>query len=172
MTGKRAFLIWWIGGLGAFAMTVWLSSALVIADVPGGILDHQSAGDAAGIDVIQHAWRDSGLIGRALVSMAADLIFIGTYGIGCVLGGRYFRQAGGRFLQGLGLAIAWAGTLFLLSDYGETIAQAIQLYRFAGDDTLAGLAALLQPVKALSFVFTFVAVLAALALERLRHRKA
>ena len=54
---KRTAIIWWVSGLIAFAITIYLGSPLAIEAVPGGILDHQQATDAAAVNAIQSAWQ-------------------------------------------------------------------------------------------------------------------
>ena len=154
MVSKRRFLIFWIGGMIAFAVVISLGQPLSIAEAPGGILDHQAAGTAQNVDYIQQAWAREGLSNTAFSSMLADLAFIGIYGIGCVLGGLYFRAQGVGNLKRIGTFALVSGLVFLLTDYGETIAQIIQLYRYEGSDALAGIAAMMQPVKFVSAALT------------------
>ncbi len=163
---KRTALLWWVGGLIAFAITLTLHAPLVIDGVPGGILDHQRAPDAATVDAIQRAWSNDGLLSSAATAMISDLIFIGIYGIGCVLAGLYYRSRRSRVLSGLGWVALASGLVFLVTDYGETISQFIQLRNFAGDDQLASFASTLRPIKMAAWIGGFLAVLAALAVER------
>ncbi|NVE93823.1 hypothetical protein [Altererythrobacter lutimaris] len=167
MISKRSFLYWWIGGLIAFAITLYLHTPLVVEGVPGGILDHQAAPDAATVDAIQGAWREYGVMDQARIAMISDLIFIGIYGIGCVLGGLYFRRLSSVFVRALGWVALAGGVAFLITDYGETVSQLIQLTQGAGDDTLAGIASGLRPIKIASFIAAFVAILAGLIAARL-----
>lgn len=149
-----------------FAGALVLHAPLAIEAVPGGILDHQAAPDADAVDRIQSAWDSAGLIQQAQMAMIADSVFIGVYGIGCVLGGLYFLRSGLVILKGLGLLILIAGLVFLGSDYGETIAQLIQLISLRGDNGLAWLASTLQPIKVVSWIVTFLTILMALIWER------
>lgn len=166
MSPKRAFLWGWIGGLVAFAIVVALSLPLVLTAVPRGIIDHQAAGTAMQVDRIHSAWALAGVYGQARTAMLADLAFIGIYGVGSVLGGRWFMRSSQRRVRLLGMLALGAGVVFLASDYAETISQLVQLVRHAGDDRLARLAALSQPVKAVAWLASFGAIAAALILER------
>jgi len=144
---KRAFVIWFFGGLAAFAVTIYFHLPLITAGVPEGIAEHQRAPDAATVDAIQSAWKSAGVMGAARIAMITDLIFIGIYGVGCVLGGLYYRARSTNTLRILGRVALASGVVFLITDYGETIAQFIQLSRDAGDDQLAGLASTLRPIN-------------------------
>lgn len=155
---KRRFLIFWIGGMIAFAVVVSLGQPLSIAEAPGGIIDHQAAGTAENVDYIQQAWAREGLSNTAFSSMLADLAFIGVYGIGCILGGLYFRAQCASNLKRIGTLALVSGLVFLVTDYAETIAQIIQLYRYEGSDTLAALAATMQPIKFVSAGLTVLLV--------------
>ena len=162
MTLRRAFLWFWVGGLVLFAGVIALGMPLVLTEVPGGILDHQAAGSAAEVDRIQSAWQAAGLSNQASIAMFGDLVFIGIYGLGCVLGGLYFRRSEVSWMRAAGSMALIAGAVFLITDYIETIAQFIQLQKFAGDDTLAELAATVRPAKMLSWVMGTVSILVAL----------
>ncbi|MXO90503.1 hypothetical protein [Pontixanthobacter aquaemixtae] len=170
MVQRKTFLMWWIGGLIAFAIVIAMSLPLGITEVPGGIADHQAAGDAATVNAIHAAWTEAGVMEQARYSMIGDLVFIGIYGIGATLGGLYYRAAGTGFLRHLGTVIAIAGAVFLLTDYGETIAQFIQASANAGSDELAGFAATVRPPKMIAFMVSFLGVLLALALEWKQRR--
>lgn len=166
MTLRRGFLWCWLGGLAAFAVVILLSLPLAVPEVPGGIMDHQSAGSAAEVDRIQRAWEAASLWPQARLAMIGDLVFIGIYGIGAVLGGRWYLRSTRSVLRVLGgLALA-SGALFLATDYTETNSQLIQLLQRAGDDDLAALAATVRPVKMAAWVTSFVVLIAALLLER------
>jgi len=168
---KRTAVIWWVAGLTAFAITIGFHLPLVTEGVPGGMAEHQSAPDAATVDAIQQSWRSDGLWNAAAIAMITDLIFIGIYGIGCVLAGIYYRGKGG-ILSLLGWGALASGAVFLVTDYGETIAQFIQLMRFAGDDDLASFASTLRPIKMFTWTSGFVTVLAALIVDRVSSRAA
>ena len=172
MSLKRAFLLSWIGGLVLFAIVIILSLPLILTAVPGGIGDHQAAGSAAEVDRIQAAWAAAGLYGQARIAMIGDLVFIGVYGIGCILGGRWFMTSPVSRVRMLGLAALMAGSTFLLTDYIETICQFIQLVQAAGDDTLAGTAAAVRPVKMAAWILATLAIILALAIERKSPRPA
>lgn len=168
---KRAFLIWWVAGLLAFAIAIVLHLPLAVEGVPGGIGDHQSAPDAATVDGIHEAWRRAGVYSQARWAMIADLIFIGIYGVGCVLGGLHFRQLGSPFVRALGWVALAGGATFLVTDYAETIAQFVQLTNGTGDDSLARLASTVRPIKIASFIAAFMAITTALILARLSYRR-
>ncbi len=167
---KRKFLCWWFGGIAAFAIAIWLHVPLITESVPGGIGDHQRAPDAATVNAIQTAWRADGLLGRARMAMFADLVFIGIYGIGCVLGGLYYRANEHLVLKIIGWTVLASGIVFLVTDYAETIAQVFQLLNFEGDDTLASLASTCRPPKMVSFIAAFIGLCLALVVERISSR--
>ena len=167
---KRVALGWWIAGLVAFGIVIWLGMPLAIETVPGGILDHQHAPDAEAVNRIQHAWRDAGLLGTARNAMIGDLVFIGIFGIGCVLCGLHYRAREQVVLRALGWTALMAGLIFLVADYGETISQLVQLVRIDGDDDLATIASGLRPIKVAAWIGGFLAVLLALIVERLSSR--
>lgn len=172
MSLHRAFLWLWIGGLVLFAGVIALGLPLGITAVPGGILDHQAAGTAAEIDRIQHAWADAGLLDRARIAMLGDLVFIGVYGLGSLLGGLWMRRDRNARVRGIGVAVAIAALVFLVTDYVETVCQLIQLVRFEGDDALAGVAASVRPVKIAAWLVTFFGTLAGLYRRRKSARNA
>jgi hypothetical protein len=62
--------------------------------------------------------------------------------------------------------------VFLVTDYGETIAQLMQVLANEGSDGLAGFAATMRPIKSLVFVVTFLGILALLGIERRNLGKA
>lgn len=163
---KRAALGWWIGGLVAFGIVIWLHLPLRIEAVPGGIGEHQRAPDAATVNAIHDAWRSAGVINEAAIAMIGDLVFIGIYGVGCVLAGLHYRARPQVVLRALGWTALVAGVVFLATDYGETIAQFIQLMRLEGDDRLAALASTLRPIKEVGWIGGFLAVILALVAER------
>jgi hypothetical protein len=172
MSLKRAFLWGWIGGLVAFAIVIALSLPLAIPAVPHGITDHQAAGNAAGVDRIQHAWEAAGLYGQARIAMIGDLVFIGIYGIGSVLGGRWFAQSQSQRVRLLGLTILVAAMVYLATDYAETISEFVQLVHQSGDDILALVAATARPIKVASWLVSFFAIILALVLDRKSPRAA
>lgn len=166
MTQRKKFLVWWIGGLLAFAIVLFLHFPLITEAVPGGIGEHQTAPDAATVNAIQSAWVDAGVIGDAKIAMMGDLIFIAIYGIGSVLGGLYFRAVGTGMMRHIGTFVLICGVVFLLSDYGETIAQFIQLTRGEGSDSLAHIASTLRPIKMAAWLGTFFGIIAAFIIRR------
>ncbi len=163
---KRTFLTWFLGGLAAFAAVIVLHIPLVTDGVPGGIADHQSAPDAATVDRIHAAWQSAGVYTQAHWAIIGDLIFIGIYGVGCVLGGLYFKAKPKRILKLLGWIALLSGTVFLFTDYGETIAQFIQLTQERGSDGLASFASTLRPIKMVTWTSALLAIVAALVIER------
>ena len=88
MLSKESYLIWWLGGLAIFAVSLMIHAPLAIEAVPGGILDHQAASDAGEVDRIQTAWRDAGLMTQARLAMASDLVFILVYSFGALRAGQ------------------------------------------------------------------------------------
>ena len=100
------FVSIWFAGLAAFAITIALGAPLAIDGVPEGILDHQAAGSAVEVNRIQGLWQSAGLTSTARNAMIADLVFIGVFGTGCVLGGLYYRRAQVRWLASIGYANA------------------------------------------------------------------
>ena len=60
-----------------------------------------------------------------------------------------------------------AGIGFLITDYGETIAQFVQLVQLRGDDGLAAFASTLRPIKIVCFLAAFLSILAGLAVGRI-----
>ncbi len=171
MVTKRSFLMWWIGGLVAFAGAIVLHAPLIIDSVPGGILDHQAAPDAAAVDAIHAGWKEAGVFGQATWAIISDLIFIVIYSYGAFLGGRYFLSKPDKVLRNLGGIIAFAAIVFLVSDLGETTSQLIEVLGDAGSDTLAMIASTLQGPKSISFVVSFLCIAIALVLEPLRAPK-
>ncbi|MEM6267504.1 MAG: hypothetical protein AAF707_08260 [Pseudomonadota bacterium] len=162
---KRVFLSWWLGGLAAFAIVLYLHGPLVIPSVPDGISAHQRAPDGATVDAIQHAWREAGLVETARIAMIGDFVFIGVFGLGCMLAGIHYRAKKGILLRGLGWLALIGGGVFVIADYAETIAQFLQLSQFSGDDLLAALASGFRPIKVASWIAGFMAVASALIVE-------
>lgn len=163
---QRNFWRYWLGGIMLFSVLVLIGTQLSLAEAPGGIQNHQVAGSAARIDEIQNAWRSAGLLPAAKLAMALDLVFIGVYGLGALMGGLLFRRFEAVPMRRLGSLVAAASITFIVTDYGETICQFIQLMNFAGNDTLAATAATLQPIKMIAVLVTFVGILAGLFAQR------
>ena len=172
MRAGRQFATFWPLGLVLFAIAVLLSMPLTIPAVPDGILDHQSAGTAEVVNRIQNAWAEAGVLEMAEMAMIADLVFIGIYAYGSWQGGRAIRQRAGGAVRGIGTLVCAAAVVFLITDYGETIAQLIQLLNRQGSDGLAGFAALLQPIKVAAWITTFIGILAGMLLTRFTRRRA
>lgn len=153
----RSGMMWWAAGLAAFVVVIWMHLPLTIAQVPGGIGDHQSAGSAARVDAIQSAWSEAGLQGRALSAMITDVVFVLIYGTGCIAFGKAARAVPGKAYAVLGRLLWIAGWIFLLTDLAETTAQIAQLTSGEGSDTLAGLAAGVGPAKITAMATSFLA---------------
>ena len=168
----RNFWIFWIGGLVVFVIDVVTGGPLMNDVAPGGILDHQSALTATRVNEIQQSWADAGLLNYAKWSMIGDLIFIGLYTIGGIIGGRLlWQEAWSPALKKLGLALILVYFLFGVTDYLETISQIIQLIRLEGSDTLAGIAALAKPPKIATWIIGTIGMIIALIWHR-RQRSA
>lgn len=168
----RNFWIFWIGGLVVFVIDVVTGGPLMTDVAPAGILDHQSATTAARVNEIQQSWADAGLLNYAKWSMIGDLIFIGLYTIGGIIGGRLLWQdAWSPSLKKLGLTLILVYFVFGLTDYLETISQIIQLIRLEGSDTLAGIAAFAKPPKIATWIIGTVGMIIALIWHR-RQRSA
>lgn len=163
-------LRWWLWGLVAFAVVIGLSAGITAPEsVTLGITDHQTAGTAVRVDEIQGQWAAGGVRTLAIISMLGDLVFIGIYGFGSWIAGRSFMRLGG-LLRAVGAIIAAAALVFLATDYCETLLQLVQMIRDEGSDSLAGIAATVQPVKIIAWIVTFVGVLLGLGWHRLVRR--
>lgn len=172
MISRRRFLMVWLGGLFAFAVTLWLHLPLAIDTVPGGILDHQIAGTAARVDYIQREWSAAGLYRDAFTAMLSDIGFILLYGLGSLLGGLYFRRVGQGSIRAIGTALVLSALVFLASDLAETTMQILQLLAGQGDDTRAAIAAAMHYPKLVSWIGCFILPLNGLILERTALRTA
>ena len=171
MLDKRPQLKLWFLGLAMFSILIAMS--FIRADASEyGIVDHQAAGTAAVVDTIQADWRANGLRTLAILSMIGDLIFIGVYGWGSYVAGRSFSRMDGGRLRAVGLVVAFAAVIFLITDYVETILQLIQLLRDQGSDWMAGTAATVRPIKVIAWIVTFVGVIAGMAIARFGRRAA
>ncbi|WP_394728030.1 hypothetical protein [Altererythrobacter sp. GH1-8] len=168
MTLRRAFWISWLGGLVIFALLRIPHGPLAIAEVPGGILDHQAAMTAAEVDRIQAAWAAAGLMDHAWWGMVGDFVFIGVYGLGALLGGLLLRREAG-FVAAIGLVVSVAAVAFLVTDYVETICQFIQLSS-SGNDSLAATAAYVQPIKIAAWIVSFLGLVSGVSLSWWRAR--
>jgi len=167
----RSFWIFWIGGLLIFGALVASGGVLETGVAAGGILDHQAAGTAERINAIQDSWVSAGVIDQARWGMIGDLVFIGLYSLGGIIGGRLIWQhAQSATLKKLGLVIILSYFVFGLTDYAETISQFIQLLQMKGSDVLAGMAAFMQPIKMISFIIGTLCMIVALLWYRFeRH---
>ena len=126
---ERNFWRFWLGGLLILAAMIAMNPWFVTDVSPWGIRDHQSAGTALRVDAIQGAWQAAGVLGRAQIGIAIDLVYIAVYSFGAYCGGRLFAASSKPMLARLGWVIAGCAILFALTDYAETIAQFIQLYK-------------------------------------------
>ena len=169
---ERRFWRFWLAGILLLAaqivMNVWLMNDVS----PLGISDHQAAGAAARVDVIQAGWVMSGVMGLGLFSMAIDLLFIGVYSWGAFAGGRFFARASDPYMSRLGKVIMFATVGFCLTDYAETISQFIQAATGTGNGMLADIAAAVRPAKSILFLVTFFGLLTALGIRRIVRRAA
>jgi uncharacterized membrane protein YfcA len=169
---EKRFWRYWLGGLLLLAIMI-ATNAWFVTDVsPWGIRDHQAAGTAARIDAIQAAWAAAGVMNWARVSIALDLIYIAVYSFGAYCGGRLFAQSGSASLRRIGWVVTVCAIIVCLADYAETICQFIQAMQFKGNDVLAKIAATAQPVKSVTFLTTFIGLLAALFFRRMARRTA
>lgn len=168
----RNFWIFWLGGLAIFLFNVATIGPLMTDVAPTGILDHQSAGTAERVDAIQQSWAAAGQMNYAKWSMITDLVFIGLYTIGGILGGRLiWQEAHSPSLKKLGLFLVLTYFLFGLFDYVETISQITQVLQEKGSDTLAGVAAFARPPKIATWIIGTIGMIAAL-IWRWRERRA
>ncbi|MFN3619581.1 hypothetical protein [Sphingorhabdus sp.] len=163
---ERRFWTFWLSGILLLAALIVMNMWLVTDISPLGISDHQAAGSAARVDAIHAGWAAANVVDLAIYSMELDLIFIGVYAWGAFNGGRMFAASPHATLARLGKIIIFAAVGFAITDYAETISQLIQTAGTGGDDTLAGIAATLRPVKMILFLVTFLGVLLGLAIRR------
>lgn len=171
MADTQIKLRWWIYGLIAFAIVIALSIPLQIA-TEFGISEHQHAASAARVDEIQSAWQAGGVFELGLVSMLADLVFIGVYSLGAWVAGRSLAETGHAVSKALGIASCICAVIFCVADYTETILQVIQMVRAAGSDWMAGTAATARPIKMAGFIISFFAILAGVIWQRRVRRSA
>ncbi len=169
---ERNFWQFWLGGLLILTAMIAMNPWFVTDVSPWGIRDHQSAGTAARVDAIQTAWQSAGVLGRARLGMAIDLIYIAVYSFGAYCGGRLFAQATKPALRRLGWIIVAAAIILGVADYVETVCQFIQIMQFKGSDLLAHIAATAQPIKTTAFLTSFFGLLVALFLRRMTRRTA
>lgn len=159
----RNFWIFWLSGLAVFGVVIATGGPLMTEVAPDGILDHQSAGTGARVNAIQQSWADARLLNYAKWSMIGDLVFIGLYTIGGIIGGRLLWQdAWSPSLKKLGLGLIVVYFVFGLTDYVETISQIVQLINLEGSDTLAGIAAVAKPPKIATWIIGTIGMIIAL----------
>ena len=166
MISRKRFLIFWIGGLLAFAVAIWLHLPLTIDAVPDGITAHQSSGTAERVDEVQAAWSKAGVYRDALTAMLSDLGFIAIYTLGSLLGGFYFLRVGTGKMRVLGAILVFAALVFGGADFTETALQLQQLTAGQGDNAKAALAAAMYWPKAFGFIACFVLPIIGLVMER------
>ncbi len=169
---ERNFWRFWLGGLLILAAMIAMNPWFVTDVSPWGIRDHQSAGSAARVDAIHAAWQAAGVLGRAQIGIAIDLVYIAAYSYGAYCGGRLFAQSQNVSLRRLGWIIVAAAVILGVADYAETICQFIQVMEFKGSDLLAGIAATAQPIKTTAFLVSFFGLLTALLIRRMTRRSA
>lgn len=168
----RNFWIFWLSGLTIFIGLVATGGSLFTEVAPGGILDHQSAGSAERVNAIQQSWAAAGLLNVAKWAMIGDLIFIGLYMSGGIIGGRLlWHEAHSPSLKKLGLFMVLIYFLFGLFDYVETVSQIAQLLQQQGSDLLSGIAATARPPKIITWIIGTIGMIAAL-IWRTRERRA
>ena len=167
---ERNYWRFWLGGLLILAAMIAMNPWFVTDVSPWGIRDHQSAGTAARVDAIQAAWQAAGVLGRARLGIAIDLVYIAVYSFGAYCGGRLFAQSERPALRRLGWVIVAAALIVGVADYAETICQFIQAMTFKGSDQLAGIAATAQPIKTTAFLTSFFGLLTALLIRRIARR--
>jgi hypothetical protein len=156
----------WLISLAVFAVVIFLSSRVNQGDVTFDIFAHQAAGTAERVDEIQTQWREGGVRTNAIVAVIGDLAWIWVYALGSFLAGREFVLKRRGIVRTMGLTICAAAVVFGVTDYTETISQFIQLVQDTGDDTLAGIAAFMQPIKITAFMVAFFGVIIALVVDR------
>ena len=166
MTTRKTALAWWIAGLLALGVVALMNGPLDIEGVKGGMTAHQKAGSAKAVEDIHELWIEADLYEWAQAAIVTDLVFIAICSIGTYLMGRQFRASGSGIVRMAGLFALATGLVFMLTDYAETIAQAIQLFEREGSDRLAAIAATVRPVKMAAWIAAFLAVLAGLVMER------
>ena len=169
---ERNFWRFWLGGLLILAAMIAMNPWFVTDVSPWGIRDHQAAGTAARVNAIQMAWQAAGVLDRARLGIAIDLVYIAVYSFGAYCGGRLFAQSERPSLRRLGWVIVAAAFVVGVADYTETICQFIQAMTFKGSDQLAGIAATAQPIKTTAFLVSFFGVLIALLIRRMTSRAA
>ena len=171
-TLERNFWRFWLGGLLILTAMIAMNPWFVTDVSPWGIRDHQSAGTAERAEAIQAAWLAAGVLGRAQIGIAIDLVYIAMYSFGAYCGGQLFAQSQRPALRRLGWVIVAAAIIVGVADYAETICQFIQIMQFKGSDLLADIAATAQPIKTTAFLVSFFGLLTALLIRRMTRRSA
>ena len=113
---ERNFWRFWLGGLLILAAMIAMNPWFVTDVSPWGIRDHQSAGSAARVDAIHAAWQAAGVLGRAQIGIAIDLVYIAAYSYGAYCGGRLFAQSQNVSLRRLGWIIVAAAVILGVAD--------------------------------------------------------
>ena len=167
----RNFKRFWIGGIVIFIFLVLFNPLLITNMSPTGIVEHQIAGNADNVNDIQNAWLSAGVLHWAKILMIGDLFFIGIYAFGALCGGVLLRNDDRVMVKRLGALIIAAAILFCITDYIETIAQVIQLFAMKGNDTLATVAAAVNPFKSASFMVTLIGLLSIIIWDKLLTKK-
>ena len=166
MTTRKTALAWWIAGLLALGVVALMNGPLDIEGVKDGMTAHQKAGSAKAVCDIHELWIEADLYEWAQAAIVTDLVFIAICSLGTYLMGRQLWASGSGIVGMAGLFALATGFVFMLTDYAETIAQAIQLFEREGSDRLAAIAATVRPVKMAAWITAFLAVLAGLVMER------
>lgn len=165
MTKQAIQVRTWLIGFGVFAV-VFVLAVFLSQQSAFGIPDHQLAASGARVDEIQAVWRADGVRILVILSMVADLAFIGVYGLGSVLLGKSCIRLAGKILPLLGRLIVMGGVAFMAADYCETLLQIFQMVTERGVDWMAAVAAAMQFPKNLAFAVTFLGALLGLLLHR------
>lgn len=163
---ERRFWRFWLAGLALLGLMIAMNAMITKGQAQASIAAHQIAGTAAKVDAIQSAWLSGGVLPWARLSIVIDLLFIGVYSWGAWNGAKLMRSHEKPMLRAIGLLVMLATAAFCLADYAETVSQFIQVVQMKGSDTLAGIAAAVQPVKMSAFIVTVVGLVAALLLRR------
>ncbi|ANI79262.1 hypothetical protein [Sphingobium sp. EP60837] len=120
---------------------------------PNGIIDHQLAGSAERVDDIHASWSAAGVDSIATASMMIDLLFIGVSASAGVLGASLIHtRTKSKPLLHFSKLICLMFLAFALLDYSETVPELIQQICGHGNDTLAIIAATVQPIKLIAFL--------------------
>lgn len=144
---------------------------LMMDGSPMGVVDHQSAGTAANVNAIQLGWQQAGKLTYAKANMLGDLIFIGIYSFGALCGGLLMRADERLMVKLVGGFVILAAVVFCITDYVETIAQVIQLFRMQGADNLAQIVASVGATKTAAFVITLLGLGGKIAVDKLQSRE-